>query len=161
MLYISTVKLCLLAFICVNSLKFGSSKEVEPRAEMLNYCAYLHALTGNYEVIGAVISWGKWTSGPGTSDEIPSPQYQTINQGDSLRICSSGRAWTPSGTTAYIVLTETKTYDPIVIGWDVPFIIGNFQHYINYNSTHHTIFRYELGSSQPTSHLYEYYLYKN
>lgn len=157
---IAMTKVCLLGLLYFNSFALVSPQEIEPLAEMYNYCAYINAYTGNYTIQDSYISWGKWTKGPGTSEEIASPKYKTIQQGKSLQVCSSGRAWTPSGTQAYIVLSENTRRDPIVIGWNVPFVIGDFEHYFHYNSTFYAVYRYEMSTDQPTSHLYQYNLYK-
>lgn len=137
-----------------------SMPNFQPRVETLNYCADLKPMRGNFTIIHSEIPFGKWTEGAGTSDEISPPTYERINELQTLRVCSSGRAWLPSGTEASIVLKENSnsTKDTIEIYWNVP-VIGTFSHDMYYNESEYTVLRRESDTAQG-SNLYEYYLFK-
>lgn len=147
----------LLALVCLSSMGLCMPQE-ETFAESLNYCATLKSARGNYVIINSDIPYGKWTEGPGTSDEIPPPTNKIVYNSGSLRICSSGRAFTPSGTEASIVLVETsdRTNSQIKIYWDIP-LFGSFNHTLSYNQNIQTVVRKDLGSGQG-SYAYEYTL---
>lgn len=155
-----TQGMLVLAIICFTSLGASMSREVQPRAESLNYCADLKPMRGNYAIVSSELFFGKWTEGPGTSDELPPPTNKTVYALETLRICSSGRAWSPTGTEASIVLKEISDWrnSTIKIYWDVP-AFGSFTHQVFYNESEHTVIRRE-SQSEPGSHLFEYYLYK-
>ncbi|XP_031630331.1 uncharacterized protein LOC116345248 [Contarinia nasturtii] len=149
---------CLVVFICVSS--FVKCREIQPRLESLNYCADIKSMRGNYKIVGSEILYGKWTEGAGTSDEISAPTNKAVNELQTVRVCSSGRAFVPSGTEASIVLTENSdfTKSTIKIYWDVP-AIGSFSHAMYYNESEHTVIR-RKSDSAGDSNLYEYYLFK-
>lgn len=149
-----------MVIICLSSLGLSLSREIKPLAESLNYCADIKSVQGNYTIVSSKILYGKWTAGAGTSDEIAPPTNKSISYGQILRVCSSGRAWVPSGTEASIVLTENSDYkkSPIEIYWDVP-AIGPLQHTFTFNASVHTVVR-RLSDAAKGSNLYEYYLFK-
>lgn len=77
----------------------------------------------NLTISKANLSWGKWINEYNDYTEVGSPQGMKIKNGTKITLCSSGRAYSPSGTTGEILLID-EFNGRLTIIWEISYIFA-------------------------------------